>query len=78
MYDYESMSMTMSTGRGVGAGAEICLELEPEQEISKMGGSGNPGYNTRYKTDPGSLRETILSLEVSPCLYRECKTKTNP
>ena len=44
MYDYESMSMTMSmsTGRGVGAGAEICLELEPEQEISKMGGSGNP------------------------------------
>ena len=27
----------------VGAGAGICLELEPETEISKMGGSGNPG-----------------------------------
>ena len=24
---------------GEGAGAEICLELEPEPEISKMGGS---------------------------------------
>ena len=27
----------------VGAVAGIFLELEPELEISKMGGSGNPG-----------------------------------
>ena len=28
----------------VGAGAGIFLELEPELDISKMGGSGNPDY----------------------------------
>ena len=34
--------LSPTVGVGVGAGAEICLELEPELEISKMGGCGNP------------------------------------
>ena len=33
----------LEVGVGVGTGAEICLELEPEPGVSKMGGSGNPG-----------------------------------
>ena len=33
---------------GAGAGAEICPELEPEPEKSKMTGSGNPDkYNNK-------------------------------
>ena len=34
--------LSPTVGLGVGAGAKICLELEPELEISKMGGCGNP------------------------------------
>ena len=35
---------------GVEVGAGICRELEPEQEISKMGGSGNPVSKVLYIT----------------------------
>ena len=35
----------MGVGVGAGAGAGFCLDLEPE--ISKMGGSGNPGFLSR-------------------------------
>ena len=52
-----TMTMTMTMGRArararTGVGVEVgasravagnCLELGPEPEISKMGGSGNPG-----------------------------------
>ena len=41
--------LSPTVGVRVGAWAEICLELEPEPEISKMGGSSNPaigfGFN---------------------------------
>ena len=36
------LSPTVGVGVGARAGAEICLELKPEPEISKMGGSRNP------------------------------------
>ena len=51
-----TMTMTMGRGRGrsigVGGGAGICLEREPE--ISKMAGSGNPGFLT-YRVHITSL-----------------------
>ena len=44
-YDWLWLWLWLWLGVGIGAGAGICLELEqkPGPEISKMGGSGNPG-----------------------------------
>ena len=63
-YDFDKY-YTVWLGVGVGdrTGAGICLQLEPEPEISKMGGSGNP-----VLSDPCLITVSTMSISKNnPC-----------